>query len=278
MARLLERLTAAERCVWLDDRAYAERLLAAGKQPCLAVSDYVAFRTQASSLLHSDVLPLPVGPICAAWLDAHPELLERMGQKQRVGAPLRAMLGDPALRDHLVAIARALGQALGDKPLVLELPAPRTWIDVTHARCGLAALEVDQAGAEKAAVYVAEFLRAFAECYIDGIVLVEDASQATLTAQRVTCYQPVLNIAEHYRWTVGVRVADGVCLNALPDGVAFVIAATQIASLPTVRSLPHSIWSDPVLPADVGGCVYAELPVSAEPARVLETIDALLQR
>ena len=275
MSRLIECMKSTGGCLWLDDAAYAGRLLADGNPPLLEVPEFVAFRTQASALLHSDVLTLALAPVCEAWLDAHPELLERMGRKQRAVAPLRALLGDDGLRDHLVSLTRAVRQALSGSPLVLSLPSPRAWAHATHARCGLEGIAVEQNEVDKASVYVAEFLRTFAECSPDGILLCEDADNVPADPAEIDWYRPVLNVAEHYRWPVGLNLSGMPSPRTLPPGIDFAIADDTFEALPTAVALPSSIWTQAPAPDAGPACRFAAIPAAADPQSVLATIEAL---
>ena len=112
--------------VWLDSHNYAGRLLAGGAPPWLDVAAFVAWQRKAQGLLKSNVASLPVAPVVAAWLETRPDLREAMGAKTRAVYPLKVLLADEMLREHLVEMARGMRSAVGGL-LALALPSPRAW-------------------------------------------------------------------------------------------------------------------------------------------------------
>jgi len=98
MTRLLEAK------LWVESTAYAARLLADDQVPWLDVAGVVGWQRKAQGLLRSDVVTLPVAPVCAAWLAAHPALAKAMAAKSRVGFALKTLLADAANR--ALALAR----------------------------------------------------------------------------------------------------------------------------------------------------------------------------
>jgi hypothetical protein len=273
MPELLE--NAAGR-LWLDDHAYSARLLANDTPPLLSVADYLAWRRQAVTLLGSDVIELPLAPLCAAWLDAHPELVAAMGTKQRAVAPLRALLADTSLRTHLAAIASALRLAFAARPLMVVLPSPAYWIGIAGERANVAAGDIGQREIDAGSVYVAEFLRTFGETGIDGIVLRENAAHPPSAPEEISWYGPVFNVAGHFRWKTGVLLPGDTALERVPESVDFAIARSPLRDVTTALLLPPSIWTDDTPPA-VGPAdfCYAEVPPDTAPERVLKVIDAL---
>lgn len=271
-----ELLNPAAGCLWLDDHRYASKLLANDLAPVLSVADYVAFRRQSASLLASDVVPISLDILCKAWLDEYPELVANMAAKQRAVAPLRAMLGTESLRAHLTGTLTALRQAFLRQPLVVVLPSPKAWADITHRLVGLDDLAIGQAEADKAAVYVAEFLRAFADCELDGILLVEDANAQAASAEEIAWYEPVFNVASHFRWKAGVMLPGDQLPNEFPAGVDFVVAHSPNEAITTFVMQPSSLWIDDSAVANQAGrLTYCEIPQNAKPERVLAVIDNL---
>lgn len=265
--------------LWLDEHAYAARLLANDALPLLDIAGYVAFRRQTAALLKSDVTLVALDRLCSAWLSEHPELVAAMAGKTRAVAPLRALLGDEPLRAHLVATVTALRRAFLDKPLVVMLPSPRAWFGVAREQAGVEAVAGGQPEADSASVYVAEFLRAFGACELDGIVLAENPGDVPGAADELAWYQPVFNVASHFRWKTGIMFRDQTSLEGVPGGVDFVVAPSSIGGVVTLLSQPPSIWSDgSVAAGGKGPFVYAEIPPDAQPERVLAVIDALRKR
>ena len=277
MSRLMSRLKAAERSLWLDDELYAARLFADGVPPYLSTPDYVAFRSQAAGLLHSDILSLSLRALCSAWLDAHPDLVTRMGAKTRVGAPLRAMFADETLREFLTATVNALSVALREVPLVLVCPTPESWLVAAHERCAAPLDSVESDAVEKAAVYLAEFLRAFAECAVDGLLLTADNSRPA-AAPDSSAYRPVLNVAEHYRWPAGFDACRvPFTAEMAVDSSAFAVSRVVLEGLVTVTALDEEIWRGAPLGELPPGCLFSIISPESQPEQVLATLQALRQ-
>jgi hypothetical protein len=277
MATLTERIAAGGRGLWLDYTAYAGRLLANGAVPWLDVDAASGWVRKAQSLLKSDVVVLPLGEVVASWLEANPELARAMGAKRRAVFPLRTLLADEALRAHLVELARVLRSSFSRLPLVLMLPSPRLWLAQAYAQAlpGETA-EIDADAVDSAAAYLADFLRAFAECGVDGLLLEESAESEPKAAEEQQLYQPVFNVAAHYRWDVGLRLPPGSRCAAGKDGLAFLLAPRAPEGLAVGIQVPQSFWAGAAPPECAqGGFRYAEIPADARPESVLDRLAAL---
>lgn len=278
MPALLQHLGAGSgsggRGLWLDYGAYAARLLANGAGPWLDADAAGAWMRKAQSLLKSDVVVLPVATVTEQWLQAQPELATAMAARRRAVFPLKTLLADAPLRAQLVELARVL-RALFDKlPLVLAVPSPRRWVALSYAQAfGGETPEIDADAVDGAAAYVADFLRAFADCGIDGLLLREDAASAPASADDLALYQAVFNVAAHYRWDAGLQLPPG-SPGAAGDGPAFALADQPLAGLPTGIAVPPAFWSGADAP-QAGGFRYAEIPAEAQPERVLERLALL---
>lgn len=274
MPALLQQLGSGGHGLWLDYRAYAARLLANGTAPWLEADAAGAWLRKAQSLLKSDVAVLPAADVAEQWLRAHPPLAAAMAAKSRAVFPLKTLLGDEALRAHLVELARVL-RALFDKlPLVLAVPSPKRWLTLAHAQAFAGeAPELDADTVDSAAAYVADFLRAFADCGIDGLLLCEDAASAPASAEDLSLYQAVFNVAAHYRWDAGLQLPPG-SSGAAGDGPTFVLADQALAGLPTGIVVPPAFWTGAGAPPS-GAFRYAEIPAEAQPERVLERLALL---
>ena len=276
MARLQD-LAARSSPLWLDYTDYAAALLAGGQAPWLDTAACVAWLRKAQGLLRSDVLMLPMGVVAQAWLDAHPALLEAMAaKKRRAAAPLRALLADEGLRIQLVDLALALRAAFAQAPLALACPSPRRWVAWASARCAAGeAIEIDDDAVDSAASYMADFLRVFSQCGIDALLLEESAETAPATDSALQLYQPLFNVASHYRWDIGLRVA---ALNgsALPtQGLNFVVAPGDIEAPMRGLALDAACWNGSDAPAcPPGGFRFATVPVAAQPEAVLARLAA----
>ena len=269
MPSLDQLLSSGRKPLWLDYGDYAGALLANGKAPWLDVSAFVAWQRKAQGLLKSDVIALPVAAVCAAWLAVNPSLREAMAAKSRAVFPLKTLLADEALRAHLVELAKGLRACFAELPLALVCPSPRRWVAEAwqQARGADEEVEVGDDEADSASVYLADFLRSFGDAGIDVLLLQEsDGSEPESTAQ-LELYQPVLNVAAHYRWNTGLGAPAG----RLADAGGFGLLVAPSAG--SGRIVPTDFWSGgsaPALPAQ--GLHYATIPVDAQPESVLQRL------
>jgi len=279
MPGLIACIEAATRpLLWLDDAAYSERLLAGGRTPWLDGAEYLAFRRKAVGLLKADLTAVPVAGFMRAWVTAHPELQNAMAAKKRVVFPARTLLADEGLRDHLVETLNSLRAAFQHAPLLLSMPSPRALV-VEAWRLAFGAdgdVEVGGDEADACAVYFAEFLRCFGACGIDGVLLEEATGAEPQDAEELGWYQPVVNVAAHYRWDLGVRFpeAEGFSGEAAP--MQFVIAPRVIAGAVYGQALPAAIWDGAAFDiAPTAKFRFASVPADAVPEQVLARLAAL---
>lgn len=276
MAALIERIGRDRQCVWIEYAAYAGKLLAGGAPPWLDVDAFIAWQRKAQGLLKSDVVALSAAEVAAAWIGTHPDLAAAMAAKRRVPFPLRTLLADEGLRGHLGDLLRGLRSSFANLPLALSLPSPRRATGRAYALAhGEDPDEVDDDAVDSAATYVADFLRAFAECGIDVLLFGESAGGAPRSAADVELYRPALNVGAHYRWDVGIRLPEPNGFGAVP-GIDFWIAPQPIAAAAVGILVGDDFWhggSAPVPPD--GGFRFTEIPAQAEPESVLERLAAL---
>jgi hypothetical protein len=271
MGVFLELLKQPPRALWLDSHAYCAKLLADGAAPWLDVAACVAWQRKAQGLLKPSVTVLPLVPAIEAWLAAHPGLREAMRAKSRITYALKTLLADESLRGHLVELTRGLRAAVPGVPLALVLPTPRAWVAGAWAQAhGAAAAEVGDEDADSASVYVADFLRAFGDAGVDALLLEESAAGAPVSPAASDC-QSVLNLAAHYRWDVGVQVAQA---SPLPAGCAFAVAPQALEGTPTGVVLAESFWNGGLLPAGAA-FHYLHIPSGAQPEGVLQRLATL---
>ena len=263
--------------IWLDSYDYVGRLLAGGAVPWLDVGAFVALQRKAQALLKSSVAPLPVTPVVAAWLGAHPELREAMAAKTRAVYPLKILLADEALRAHLVDLTRSLRSGIGGV-LALVLPSPRAWVALAFEQVHRSPVEIGEEEADSGSVYIADFLRAFGEAGLDALLLQEAGECQPASANELGAYQAVFNVAAHYRWDTGLRLPKrSAFAGDAPPELAFVIAANTVLSV-----VPHGIvladefWTGAARLARAGGDFYfAKIPEDAKPELVLERLASL---
>jgi hypothetical protein len=275
MAAFLDLLSSAPRPIlWLESTAYAGRLLANGAIPWLDTGGFVAWQRKAQGLLKSDVTTLPVTEVCAAWIAAHPDLATAMAAKRRAVFPLKTLLGDESLREHLVDLAKGLRASFAQTPLALVLPSPRRWVALAYAQAWTDAnVDVGEDEADSASVYIADFLRAFGDCRIDSLLLEESSSSGLVDT---SSYQTVFNLAAHYRWDVGLRVVSSAGETTTAPGVSYLIAPRVLGAVRTGLALAPEFWSGaPAPPNPHGGFRYVEVPAGAQPETVLDRLATL---
>jgi len=276
MVSFVDKVRDAEgRLLWLDYVDYAGRLLAAGTIPWMDTTACSAWLRKAQGLLRSDAIGLPVGRIVAAWLATHPGLREAMGAKLRAVYPIKTLLGDEELRAHVVALFTSLRGSVPGPFFALELPSPRAWVVDSYEQAHGTAIDAGEDEADSASLYIADFLRAFGECGVDALVLVESPATEPATAAEIACYQSVLNVAGHYRWAAGLQV-PGSRFDGTSTGLDFVISPAAVSGALHGRVVPVSYWADGVLPAaDAPGFLYATVPADSAPEQVLERLASL---
>lgn len=206
----LDQLVAERNLVWLDSADYAGRLLAEGAVPWLDLSAYLAWQRQAQSLLRSDVLMLPLESVCHAWVQAHAALRSEMASKSRTLFPLKRLFANSELRTYLGELVDGLRGSFVDVPLALACPSPRHWVALAHAWAHGTEPEVGEDDIDAAAVLLADFMRQFGEAGVDVLLLQEAPGRGAVSTAEIELYQPVCNIATHYRWEMGLLAPDGV--------------------------------------------------------------------
>jgi hypothetical protein len=272
MGAFLSLLARKPQALWLDSHAYAARLLAGGDAPWLDTAAFVAWQRKAQGLLKPDVAVLPLAPAIDAWLGAHAPLRESMRAKSRTTYALKVLLADEPLRAHLVELARGLRAGVAGVPLALVTPTPRAWVAIAHAQAQGAQADVGDDDADSAAVYVADFLRAFGDAGIDALLLDEAVGYAP-DAAGLACYQSIVNLAAHYRWDVGLHLAAGAA-TTLPDGWTFAVAARALPGTASGVVVDEDFWSGADAPS-AASFRYARIPADAPPERVLQRLAAL---
>jgi len=271
----LDDLLASRTALWLDYTDYAAALLAKGAVPWLDVGAAVAWQRKAQGLLKSDVIMLPVAAVCAAWIDAHPALREAMAAKRRAVVPLKTLLADEALRRHLVELAGGLRACFPSLPLALAVPSPRVWVAEAFRQAHGSLVEVGEDEADGAAVYLADFLRVFGEAGIDALLLQESADSEPAVAEALGCYQPVLNVAAHYRWDVGLGAPGGRYAGGAA-GLGFVVAPSALPGTRAGCIVPEAFWTGAAPPdCPPHGFRYAVIPTGAQPEAVLQRLAEL---
>ena len=279
MPAFLESVAASNQpLLWLDYTDYAGHLLAGGNIPWLDASAFIAWQRKAQGLLKSDVIALPLAPCCAAWLSANPSLREAMRAKRRAVFPIKILLADEELRAHLAEMLKGLRNSFPKTPLVLVMPSPRCWIALAYAQANSSPEDVEMGAdeVESAAVFVADFLRAFGDCSVDALLLEETPETEPADAAEVEWYRPLLNVSAHYRWDCGLQLPLAVRDPGGVDGLGFVIAPRVLNAAVTGIASPAAFWSGAVAPEIARGQFrFARIPEQANPESVLDRLAVL---
>lgn len=263
--------------LWLDCDDYAARLFARDAAPWLDVGECVAWQRKAQGLLKSDVVGLPVDRVIDAWLASHGGLRSEMAAKSRAVFPLRTLLADDGLRAHLVDLAKAMRASFSAAVLAVVLPSPRAWVQHAYAQAhgADAAVEIGDDETDSAAMYLADFLRAFGDIGIDAVLLVETPATQASNAEAVSLYQSVFNVATHYRWALGLLQPRDPPLSLPAGDIAFVVAPSA-AGVPTGALIGDDFWQGAAA-ATTASLRYARIPPDAAPERVLDRLAVLRQ-
>ena len=279
MGALAERV--AERAggkplLWLDHFAYSGRLLAAGRIPWLDAAAFAAWLRTAQRLLRSGVAALPLADFFAAWLDAHPELAAAMAARTRPGFALKTLLAAEEPRALLGEIVRAVRDGHPTLPVALMIPSPGRWLAWAHDLAGAGTIEPAADDVEAAAMYVAGWLRTFAGAGVDALLLEEPPGRGPALAAEVLLHQPVINVAHHYRWDVGIEALGASFVPGPEQGIDFCITDVSAGSGLRGIVLGDAFWAGEPPPPASGACFYfARVPADAVPERVLERLGPL---
>lgn len=246
----------------LDHRAYAHQLiLRGGPIPWDDLASYTNFFGQAQALLRPDVALVDLGAFVDHLLATDPRLVNAMSARSRTGFAFKTLMSDETVA-ALSAEFAGVVTATTRSPVVLQLPSPLRWIAQTHERVGAgAAADIDAEHAENLSVYLADWLRRFSG--VPAVMLLLDGRPAHAgdpDADELGAYASVINVAQHYRWAVGLRTDDRV---ELADGSAKGV----------VLQADHWLSGDHPLPA--ADFLFAELPPNAEPETVLARLTAI---
>ncbi|MGH8443694.1 MAG: hypothetical protein ACREVL_00445, partial [Solimonas sp.] len=88
-------------------------------------------------------------------------------------------------------------------------------------------------------------------------------------------YQPVLNVAAHYRWSVGLAAPAGRYAGTEAP-LDFIVAPRTLPGRYAASLVPSAFWSGGDAPdCPSGGFRYAGIPGDAQPETVLQRLAAL---
>jgi hypothetical protein len=257
--------------LWLRAFAYTRRVLLAGATiPWLRPAELAQFVGQTQRLLAATVVSFPLASIVSAWLE-DPSAAAACTGKRRPAGTFKGALAEDGLRALTVEVLRAVTEATRPAPLALMTPDPGRWAAAVHAQVNqLSPVDVDDDGAEMAAVYVADLLRAFADCEVAGLLI--DPDGATVGEGLVA---PILNIARHYRWDVGLRSSPGSSVAATAPFDFRIMDAPMCEGICGIELAP-GFWAGEAPPTLPDGAFYfGDVPVDAVPEALLARLAVL---
>lgn len=261
------------RLLWIDFHDYSARLLSGGRIPWLATDELINWQKRSVSLLPTDVVSVPVGRVIAAWFERHGDLATLMAAKRRPGHPLRALLSHVPLRSHLVELVSGLRRCFPDKPIALVAPAPEEWLKIAYRQVfSDEDVVFDEDLVDDAAMYIAEFLREFAGVGLDALLLdARETDRASYPFEPLDMYGPIRNLAEHYRWSLGVMRETAAIGSAVTPH--FWIGRGPVDTEVAGHILGDEFWGqDELKLAGAPAFLYLEIPESANPERVLDKL------
>lgn len=273
MGRLIDLIDRGGCPLWIDGVSYAERLLADGHAPWLDLAGLVSWYRQTVNLLRSDVIHIALEPILLAWIDRDSALVADMRERKRSIYPLKALLAAEGLRDHVRDVLASLRETFGTAPLVLSVPLVGNLIDITYraAHGGQADFGYDEI--DSASVYVADFLRAFADTGLDAVLI--GGPHDPVVADDIDLHAAIFNAAAHYRWDVGVCLGDAP-LSRRGLTPQFIIAPQPEERMRSGLCVSAAFWDgEAAPPCPSGGLLFIEIPLESLPENVLERLRTL---
>lgn len=258
--------------LWIDYLDYARRLFLGGDDPWGDPARFVNAFSQAQRLLNSDVIDVRVEDYMVSWLKRGGAGLE---PARRPTSDLKQILADEDFRNGLLAVLSTLKDlAAGCAGLALTLPSPRRWLRLSIARTGGDPAEpLDEDYVEMSAMYIADYMRVFADAGVSAVLLEEDGDPGP---EAIPLYQPILNVASGYQWSVGLLV-PGEMTWTPGDGIDVCFAEPGPDAQSGV-SVPEGYWTGKhkafAFP-DGCGMAYVRIPEDANPEQVLERLAAL---
>ncbi|WP_232069075.1 hypothetical protein [Mycobacterium saskatchewanense] len=157
---------------------------------------------QVRGLLDPDAVWVDMRRFQSAHIDARPGLVEAMRSHARTGYPLRTLLADDAL---LAASREVLGTLANTsrRQLVLHVPSPAAWLSWAHHVAGNPLDGVDADGADRAAMYIAEWLGQLGALPV-ALALLDSRDGASGMSENLQSYTSIMNVARHFDWSLAL--------------------------------------------------------------------------
>lgn len=265
--------------LWVNFNEYTKKLLLGeGENPWTTPAAYMSFYGQAHGLVKADVVVLDVWDLFQHWMEEDEKAIPSMAEKGRLTFALKTMLEAFAPRELLAEVITAVSNNYGGStPIVLVVPSPRSLLVKAHKAATGKDAEPEEMAIDTAGMYLADFLRYFSETDLSGVLLVEDENLMPSSTEELSWYQPVINIAKHYRWAVGVQLPFSDDGFNVPDDVGFAItpAGSAISANTLGVDISQPLWGGGDIAGKSDGFYYFSIPADAKPESVLETISNL---
>ena len=267
--------------LWVNFNDYTKKLLLGeGENPWTTPASYMAFYGQAHGLVKADVVVLDVWDLFQHWMEEDEKAIPSMAEKKRVPYALKTMLDAFAPRELLAEVITAVSNNYGgETPIVLVVPSPRSLLIKAHKAATGNDAEPEEMAVDTAAMYLADFLRYFSDTDLSGVLLVEDESLMPASTEELSWYQPVINVAKHYRWSVGVHLPFSDSGFKAPDDIDFsIVPAGSSAAANTMGiDISQPLWEQGAEGLSVGenSFYYLSIPTEVQPELVLDTLSSL---
>lgn len=268
--------------LWIDFNAYArELLLAEGENPWTSPAAYISFYGQAHGLVKADVVTLNVWDLFQHWMREDKGAIPSMAGKRRVTAALKVMLAAYPPRELLAEVITAMSNNYGGNiPIILVMPSPKSLLVKAHKAANGVDVEPDEMNIDTASMYVADYLRYFSTTDLSGVLLTESPALMPASGAEIGWYQPIFNVAGHYRWSVGIQLPVMDKNFEIPAAVDFSISPAHSEAGPGIRGvdITQSLWEGrgtggAMMPEK--GFYYLSIPAGLKPESVLETLSKL---
>lgn len=272
--------------ILLDFIDYANLLFNNGnKDIYLKPATFISVFTQGEGLLKPDLLSIHVNPFYDVFLNENKELVDSWkGRKPSLTFKKALALEEPKL--IISEIVTAL-KSLYSKQLLITIDSPQKWFHQIQEVINpekAESLSLDDL--EKASMYIAEFLRSFSTLGVNAIVLREEKKSDFSNDEVLSSYQPILNVANHYKWPLGIQFDQGILEPSdISDKVNFYlfqsidlaeISRLQDKGLSVGGGLNNGFWSGYLEETYTRkGLLFGKIPPDAEPEIVLEQLNAL---
>ncbi len=217
---------------WISADAYAKRILlgSANANPWQSVAGYVTWFGQAQNLIQSDLGIISIGEVFDLHAAAAGGLAQLLGQRKSPKMAMRRLLQSEAARGLINEVLSAV-LAQTSQLILLRIPSPRAWLNHAVRLAGLNVQEIVDEDIEDAAAYVTDVIRALSTQPIAGLIIEEDAAAeavAAWSAKTTLYYRPLINIAQHYRWSIILHMPQQQSIEAqLLDNFDAVISKIQ---------------------------------------------------